>query len=242
MVQRSLFILGRKPGVKSDFDRGVSSAHCPNCGAPENEQVSDACPFCGAVLNDGASAWVLLDVWAWSQPRAEALLAALRALATKELSTLGAAEPGTVSPVPAPVMTDEQCKHLLDLLGWVIGTAITSGDFDSDEQVLLGRVARERGITTRRLEAVVNAARSGEYDGPKPRDAVEAERWLNEAALVLSADGNISAAERKLIAAAAGSYNLSGFDLRMIFKRAQVQAYRDARDHLRQARELRQAG
>ena len=43
----SLYILKRKAGLKSDPGKGVSSAHCPNCGAPITSDTSSGCSFCG---------------------------------------------------------------------------------------------------------------------------------------------------------------------------------------------------
>ncbi|MDB5289255.1 MAG: hypothetical protein JWL69_496 [Phycisphaerales bacterium] len=58
----SLFVLWRQPGSKTDAGKGISSAHCPSCGAPASGGASNACDFCGCVLNDGAHGWVLADV------------------------------------------------------------------------------------------------------------------------------------------------------------------------------------
>jgi len=58
----SLFVLWRQPGAKTDIGKGISSAHCPTCGAPESDSASNACEFCGSVLNDGAHGWVLVDI------------------------------------------------------------------------------------------------------------------------------------------------------------------------------------
>ncbi len=46
-VMRHTLVLMRKRGVKSVADRGVSSAHCLNCGGPETRTDSNACEFCG---------------------------------------------------------------------------------------------------------------------------------------------------------------------------------------------------
>ena len=58
----TLLVLGRRAGVRTDVAKGISSAHCPQCGAPDDGGPGGACPFCGAVLNDGGHGWVLTDV------------------------------------------------------------------------------------------------------------------------------------------------------------------------------------
>ncbi|MDB5172915.1 MAG: hypothetical protein JWO87_551 [Phycisphaerales bacterium] len=73
----SLFVLWRQPGSKTDAGKGISSAHCPSCGAPASGGASSACDFCGCVLNDGAHGWVLADVTYRSDAAGQQLLAAL---------------------------------------------------------------------------------------------------------------------------------------------------------------------
>jgi hypothetical protein len=58
----SLFVLWRSPGAKTDIGKGISSAHCPTCGAPESSSASNACEYCNSVLNDGAHGWILVDI------------------------------------------------------------------------------------------------------------------------------------------------------------------------------------
>ena len=72
-------MLYRQPGTRTDSGKGISSAHCPGCGAPEADSASSACEFCGAVLNDGSLGWVLVDIADRSDPRGMQLLAEMNA-------------------------------------------------------------------------------------------------------------------------------------------------------------------
>ncbi|HZL37826.1 MAG TPA: transporter, partial [Tepidisphaeraceae bacterium] len=65
----SQFVLWRQPGAATDAGKGISSAHCPNCGAPASDSAANACEFCGAVLNDGAHGWALVDIHDRSVPQ-----------------------------------------------------------------------------------------------------------------------------------------------------------------------------
>jgi hypothetical protein len=69
-----LFVLMRKAGVKTDVAKGISSAHCPHCGAPESGGINGACEFCGTTLNDGSNGWVLDNIFSFSAPEAQSLL------------------------------------------------------------------------------------------------------------------------------------------------------------------------
>ena len=76
-LEYTLLVLWRQVGVKTDSGKGISSAHCPGCGAPESNNASNACEFCGAVLNDGAHGWILIDLASRNEPRGSQLLAEL---------------------------------------------------------------------------------------------------------------------------------------------------------------------
>jgi hypothetical protein len=57
--------------------KGISSAHCPNCGAPESGGITGACEFCGTALNDGSNGWVLDNILSFADPEAQAMLGQL---------------------------------------------------------------------------------------------------------------------------------------------------------------------
>ncbi|RCK80978.1 MAG: putative membrane protein [Candidatus Ozemobacter sibiricus] len=56
---RNVFVLVRRHGVTTPTRTSLDSAHCPNCGAPEQTGQEFACPYCDTVLNDGSQDWVL---------------------------------------------------------------------------------------------------------------------------------------------------------------------------------------
>lgn len=66
----TMFLLARQSTTRTDPARAISSAHCPSCGAPESTSASNACDFCGMVLNDGSVGWVLEDVRDKNDPAA----------------------------------------------------------------------------------------------------------------------------------------------------------------------------
>ena len=73
----TVLVFFRQSTVTTDLGKGISSAHCPSCGAPESGGTSNACEYCGAVLTDGTHGWVLSEFLARLDPRAQALLAEL---------------------------------------------------------------------------------------------------------------------------------------------------------------------
>jgi hypothetical protein len=79
---RTLMVLFRKPGVQTYAGQAVNSSHCPNCGAPETDSASNACEFCGAVLNDGSVSWVLMSTHAQASGDGQQILQQLANAAT----------------------------------------------------------------------------------------------------------------------------------------------------------------
>jgi hypothetical protein len=78
LPHHTLFVLMRQAAAKTDVAKGVASAHCPNCGAPESGGTSGACEFCGTALNDGSTGWVLDNILSFTDAEAQRLIAGLR--------------------------------------------------------------------------------------------------------------------------------------------------------------------
>ncbi len=87
VVGHTLFVAMRQAGVKTNANMSISSAHCPNCGAPITDDAADTCSFCGAVLNDGSRSWALAEVWPMSTPQAQKLLSNLKMSVATQMLT-----------------------------------------------------------------------------------------------------------------------------------------------------------
>ena len=74
LPHHTLFVLIRKTSARTDVAKGISSAHCPNCGAPESGGTTGSCEFCGTALNDGSNGWVLDNILGFSDPGAQQML------------------------------------------------------------------------------------------------------------------------------------------------------------------------
>ena len=74
----SWYVLKRSPSAMTDPEKTISSAHCPNCGAPLSNTASNACEYCNTILTDGTHGWLLdhvtprndAEVKAWLQRHA----------------------------------------------------------------------------------------------------------------------------------------------------------------------------
>ena len=74
----TVLVFFRRGDAKTEVGKGIASAHCPNCGAPESGGLTNACEFCGTVLTDGTHGWVLEAFLPRFDPRAQELIANLQ--------------------------------------------------------------------------------------------------------------------------------------------------------------------
>lgn len=61
-IIQQTYVLYRQAGVITADEAGLSSAHCPNCGAAIGRLDDNACEYCQTVLNTGATDWVLHEI------------------------------------------------------------------------------------------------------------------------------------------------------------------------------------
>ncbi|HYW79207.1 MAG TPA: TIM44-like domain-containing protein, partial [Thermoguttaceae bacterium] len=223
---REIFVLGRRNGIKSDAGYAVSSCHCPGCGAPESDLLSNACEFCGEVLSDGSHDWVLIEVLHTYDEKAQRLLGRLSQI------TLGV-------PVVAAAAPQAAMPRAAQLLAWTIKLALADNELDAKEMAMLDRVARARGIRPQQLETIIAATRNGQMDVPQPKDREETQQWLEVMADIALADGRIHPAEADLLVQAGEQLQWSRYDLKMLLKRRKTMLYDKARVKLKQKRSIR---
>ncbi len=224
-VSRSLFVLGRKAGVKSDITQSVSSAHCPKCGAPESGGDTHTCQYCGAVLNDGGNDWVLLLAPAWADPAAQDLLKEVRIM--------------TQSVVVQDAVAEQHGEVTVGgagLLAWMIKLILADGVIDDRERALLEQTAKARKIPLQMLETMLEAARENKLEIPQPRDKSEAKQWLTAMVDVSLSDGAISQEEKKLMADVGKKLGFSDYDINLLIKKRNLEVYNNAKIELKQAK------
>ncbi len=216
---RTMLVLGRKSGVRTDLAGGISSAHCPNCGAPQSMLASHACEFCGQVQVDGSHDWVLFEWHSMISDPAQRLLAEAKQLRAAAVE----ATPDAHDVVP----------HRTPLLAWMIHMALADNHLDEKEHALLTRVAGSRNVSPSRLEMLIATAQQGSLEIPQPSSPDEARRWLTAMVDVSLADGKIHADEVALLQHAGASLNYSQYDIKSLFKQRKARLYRSAREELR---------
>jgi rubrerythrin len=213
-ILQTLLVLSRAAGATTDADRGVSSAHCPHCGAPETGGAGSKCPYCGTILNDGKHGWVLHDLVSAASPQGRALL--------DDTRTAGAASLSAPSAVA--------------MLTWMARMAGSDGTMDDSERELIEQVADRRGIPPARVDAILSAAQTGDGELPAPADPQEARQWLEALASTAWSDGRIAPQELALLQSAGARAGLSPYDLRLLLTQQRRQMHQSARNALRNAK------
>ncbi|MGC9258560.1 MAG: TIM44-like domain-containing protein [Phycisphaerae bacterium] len=221
-LARHLMVLERQFGVKTDPDQGISSAHCPKCGAPVMDDISNACSFCGTVLNDGTSAWILLDMLPVHGQAAQELLGQLAA--SQPTSSDSVAQPVTDPPhIPPPSS---------GLLAWMVQCVASNGDIDEAEERMLRHTADRRGVSEEQLQRMLDAAAHGQLQVTEPKTPDAIQRWLGAMVTAALSDGEITSTEQQLITRVGQKYGLSAYDIKMLIRRQQDQLYATAKNAL----------
>lgn len=226
-LYRTLFVLGRLPGVRSRAEAALNSAQCPSCGAPETDAASHACEYCGATLDDGSADWILLSA---PEMRSAAALEALRDART------GAGSPDARDSAPDAASAEGSVPPDAALLAWMLRVALTDRVFDDKERKIATRTAARHGVRRDTLEAMIDAARAGALDAPEPENAEQAMRWLAAMADAALADGEADRAERTLMKQVAASMEWGDYDIDLLLKQRRGHLLREAREELLRAK------
>jgi predicted lipid-binding transport protein (Tim44 family)/uncharacterized tellurite resistance protein B-like protein len=212
-MSRVVLELSRRRGVLTDAGMAVSSAHCPKCGAPESGGTSNACEFCGQVLNDGTRSWILT---------------AIRTAADARQIL------GSLSPFAAPTSPEQPDQPApVEALAWMIQMAAADGEVSPRERNMLAAVARRRAMPQTQLDTLIAAATQGTLDLPAPKGSAQAQEWLTAMAQEAMADGNLSREEYALLQKTGQRVGLVDYDIRMLIRRVRGSAYDDAKAALR---------
>jgi tellurite resistance protein len=212
----TMFVLSRQAGAKTDVAKSISSAHCPNCGAPESGGQSNACEFCGTVLNDGSHGWVLENVMNQNHPEARDLLGQLQ----RDGTAMGGAHNG-----------DELQAGLPDargLLAWLVKVATVDGNVDPREHEHLARFAARWNVPPEQVESMIASGLRGNLTVPDPRDAREAHVWIAAMATEAWADGKLTREELDLLRSVGGKAGLAEEDVNLLIRSARTKLYNDA--------------
>ncbi len=219
----SLFTLSRKSGVTTNPALGLSSAHCPSCGGPESDNTADSCPFCGSILNDGSTGWVITHMDDSFSPDSRALIAQLDNHSPEDAYAL---DPG----------------HNPRTMALWLATAILADDkvTDRERDLFIAFCARQ-GIDAEQSEAILDTAHREKLEGKssvaQPDSPRQAQEWLSFLAITIHSVGTITTDDKHLLLTAAHRLGLTSHDARQINANARAEALNRARKAIKQQKQ-----
>jgi predicted nucleic acid-binding Zn ribbon protein/uncharacterized tellurite resistance protein B-like protein len=219
----SLYILTRKAGVKTDPGHGVSSAHCPNCGAPITSDTSPGCSFCGTVLNDGTRGWVL-----------SAITSAASDLGRQWTARIGAPADASLAHV--------KTISRVGVLAWTVKMVAADGTVDVNERAILRSLAAKCHVDPMRLDQMIEMALAGRLDVPDPPDKTTALVWLTTMAATAVAEGRLRPQEAKILSRATRQFGFTDSDVNRLLQQQYAVRLVRARAELRMARQRQWIG
>lgn len=211
-IHQSGYLLGKKSG-KSVSGYNVSSAHCSNCGAAEKGGASNACEYCGVIMNDGTSDWVLCDIISLSGHEAK------RFIDQSAQQSVSLGQNVNIAPVV--------------ILHWAVKMGLSDGVLDSKELVMLESMAAKMETSSLALAAIIENAKSGTEPFPEPKDYGETLFWLNTLADIVLVDGRISKREFAMLCVIGKKYKYTQYDIKNILKQRKNKLYKSSRQALK---------
>ena len=215
-ISTMVFILVRQHGFKQKSTK-LSSAHCPNCGAPVSDELSNACQYCGTVMNDGRTDWVLNDMKLPYDPEVRKFMDMFEDDLEEERA-------------------EKERISALTVAAWMIKTMLADQVIDDKEMKLLKDYAGIYQIPQATLDSLIEGAKNRTLHIPEPADKDEILKWLHMMARMALSDGFISPAEKLLLLHLGKKLNYSAYDIRRIIaeeRRKIYQSLKEARRKLR---------
>jgi uncharacterized Zn finger protein (UPF0148 family) len=216
--QHSVLVLARRSGVKTDIERAISSAHCPNCGAPSTSSAgSGACESCGTILNDGSRGWILAATMTPAQARA-------KLMEQRQQSTGSSKEDAqALNGAPSPA----------GLLSWMVKAAGADGEVSPRELEMLIQTAQRHHVPRERVDELIRASLRNQLESPEPANSLQARSWLAAMATEAMADGKLTRQEYALLCATGARAGLTEFDIRLLLRNTRADMYAAAKNALR---------
>lgn len=213
-IYTQVYTLLRQRDVQTNLAGTFTSAGCAQCGAPLSVDQSGACSYCGTIVTDGRTDWVLNGIDRFTSEMAGQHYATLR--------EQRASRPGAVS-----VNKSDPALALAILAQ----AALVDGVLEEKERQALISLGAHRGLTPEQVDQILQQARTSSTQLPMPTDSNQAREFLDQLIHVFLTDGQLSGPERNLLKDYALSVGLTGMVLQQAINREQQRLMRAARDN-----------
>ncbi|MEK6234210.1 MAG: Tim44-like domain-containing protein, partial [Planctomycetales bacterium] len=240
---RSLLVLTRNSGVKTDATQAMASNNGPSCGAPEEKLTSHACEFCGEVLNRGTHDWVLHQFLPLIDDEARRLVQQARAIEEQKIRAIeeqkakaaaGANNDAGANNTAGANLPNNNGPGQMSLILWAIKQALADDDhIDQGEREVIAHFAQQRGVSPQHVDRLITAAGQDDLDLPVPIDKAQENRWLRDMADAILWDGKVTRDEFKMLKQAGAPLGYDHRDLKSLLKIRQKVVYQQAREQLK---------
>lgn len=234
---KHVFVIGRKHGVQTRVTSSLASSHCPSCGAPEQTGAENECAYCGTVMNDGKSEWVLETVADRSDMQVTAVLAKMKQLQRQQTAPGRKPEPVTGPAASAPLF-----KYSIpgnELVRWAAAMMLADGQIDQQETEMINNLARQRDVAPAKVQQIIAELKMQAdpvahmlQTSIQPADT-ELMRHLARMAL---ADGKLSNEETAMLRKVGQKIDLTASDIDMLLNKERKNMYQEAKAAIAQAR------
>ena len=222
-VYSHVLVLRRRAGVTSNIDFAFASFNCHNCGAPVAIGTDAVCNYCETTLNDGAWDWVLEDVEPFSP-----VLGYQREDWRDAAANLG---PGVER------LEEDRFVNEPELLVALARMVTVDGLLHDSERQYLAQLAKRRGVSASRLNAILSSVEDSEQPVLLPRNEREAATFVDHLVRAALVDGYITRRERALLVRAADSIGWGETQLNAAIDLSREQLYRQAKKILKRRRD-----
>jgi len=194
-LHRHLLVMARASGTQSDVGRCVVSAHCAQCGAPDEGALDGKCGFCGAVLNAGDD-WLIERFLPLGRPEASMLLEDVRqrAVADREEENERLRENDGSVPLEA-----SNAPGSTELFAWCLRLLYADQHIDRRERKGLEQLAQRLQIRPEEARKLRQAAQFGRLEVETPPSRREAKAWLDELSAMAKLDGRLDRRETQTL-------------------------------------------
>ncbi len=223
-LRSSIFVLIRKHSITAPKMNALSSAHCPNCGAPVSDDTSDACVYCNTVLNTGSHDWVLDKITYSYDVEVKNALAKL----------ISSYEEDDSDDSFSDETEDDAPRTGKEMVSWMIVAMLADGVLDNKERKLLFDYALRSGVGTYDIKKLIESAQAGILEAPEPETPEEGKEWLKAMIYMAYADGVISDSELKAITMLGNKIGMDKKEISQLLNEIKQKIYRDSKAFLKE--------
>ena len=213
-IYEHIFTLQRKSGLSSSSKNVLTSSHCPNCGAPEVNDNSTKCEYCGTPLNDGTGDWVLASIIPFSSLAQHQNLYKAK---TETTSTLFASDEN---------LSASQNEKILFAM---VAILFADGVADPKEIKMLEEFSDSRDVSRQKTQQIINTVREGNIEIPTPTSSEEAHVLLKGMVLMCLADGKVDKSEMQMIEKLMSKTSFSSYDIKQFIAKERMKLYKKSK-------------